>query len=331
MKQKMFEWNLWKSIGTTLLFQCILCVSPFNLDRSTRKLKSSLLIKVYTSSMAFGLLVIMYYAQFHLHFMDNFIALVPSGIVWRILCYYGFGAINVHYVFNMFIIAFGLKEHIQFLEKIHSIDKQFQLVFSASVNHKNFKRKLSYCLVAFIICYGIHWIPILWSIVHTGRYNLALPSIVFSLQNIILDVHVYALANYLFLIRNRYLLTLSVYHRIYRNYTLFLKSGAFDEKMEFIFLKIFSKIFKFFRDITQLITLFNNAFGFNLASHIIRTFTSNLMQLYVLFLISSDVELGRNRNNIFAVGVIYDFIGVVFRMTLIAIAVHSIYTAVICN
>lgn len=280
--------------------------------------------------MALGLLVIMYYARFHLHFMDNLIALVPSGIVWRILCYYGFGAVNAHYIFNMFIIAISLKEHMEFLDKIHSIDQQFQSEFNASVNHNNYKRKLSYCLAAFGFCYGIHWIPVLWTVVHSGRYNLALPSIVFSLQNIILDVHVYTLANYLFLLRSRYLLTLSVYQQIFRDYTLFVKSGAFDENMENIFLKKFSNILKLFRDITQLITLFNSAFGCNLASHIIRTFTTNLMQLYALFLISSNVELGRNIN-ILAVGIIYDFIGVVFRMTLIAIAVHSVYTAVICN
>lgn len=329
MKEKLFEWNLWRSIEASLRFQCILCVSPFYLDRSTGKLKSSWPIKVYTSTMALGLLVIMYYAHFHLHFMDNFIAIIPNGIVWRILCYYVFGAINVHYVFNMFIIVIiGLNEHMEFLEKIHSIDKRFQLEFNASVNHKNYKRKLYYCLAIFIICYGIHWLPILWSIIHTGRYKLALPSIVFTLQNIILDVHVYTLANYLFLIQNRYLLTLSVYQKIYRDYVLVQKTGTFDEKKENTLLKKFSNIFELFRDITQLIAVFNNAFGYNLASHIIRTFTSNLMQLYALFLILSDVELGKNRKML-AASVIYDFIGVVFRMTLIAIAIHSIYTAVI--
>lgn len=326
----MSEWNLWQSIETALRLQRILCVSPFYLDRSTGKLKSCWMSKLYTSSIILSFLVIMYFAEFYWNFLDTFIELVPSGMVWRILFYYGVGSTIVHFVLNMFIIAIGLRKQMEFLERIHVIDDQFQFDSNATVNHKDYKHKLSYVLAILYVYYGLQVAAETWFIINTGRYVLIPPTIVYCAQHLILNSQVYTLSNYLFLLRRRYRLTFSVYQQIYREYVHYLKSGIFNENTENIFLMKLLKIFELFREITRLTRLYDDTFGWIFASQIIKTFMSILMQLYVFFLtLDNDVRTHKIENFV-AFGIIYIFIGEVSKMIWITIAIHSVYAAVIC-
>lgn len=324
-KKIMAEWNLWQSIETALRLQRILCVSPFYLDRSTGKLKSCWKAKLYTSSIILSFLVIMYFAELYWNFFDTFFELAPSGMVWRILFYYSVGSTIVHFVFNMFIIAISLRKQMEFLERIHVIDKRFQVDFNATVNHKDYKRKLSYVIAILYIYYSVQVTAETRFIINTGRYVLIPPTIVYIAQLLILNSQVYTLSNYLFLLRRRYLLTFSVYQQIYHKYVHYLKSGIFNENMENIFLMKLLKIFELFREITRLTRLYDDTSGWIFAIQIIRTFMNILMQLYVFFLILGTRTIG----NFMAFGIIYLFIGEVLKMIWITIAIHSVYAAVI--
>lgn len=326
----MAEWNLWQSIETALRLQRILCVSPFYLDHSTGKLKSFWMAKLYTSLIILSFLVIMYFAEFHWNFMDNFIKHVPSGMVWRILCYYVVGSTIVHFTLNMFLIGIGLRRQMEFLERIHVIDERFQVDFNATVNHKDYKRKLSHVLAVLYIYYGILVTAQIWFITNTGQYILIPPTIVYCGQHLILNSQVYTLSNYLFLLRRRYRLTLLVYKQIYREYVHYLKLGIFNENTENIFLMKLLKIFELFREITRLTRLYDDTFGWIFASQIIKTFMSILMQLYVFFLTIDNDHKTHKIENFVAIGIIYIFIGEVLKMIWVTIAIHSVYAAVIC-
>lgn len=324
----MFEWNLWQSIEAALRLQRILCVSPFHLDHSTGKLKACWIFKLYTLSITLGLLIVMYLAEFHWNFIEVFVGLIPSGMVWRILCYYAIVSINTHFVLNMVIIGIGLKKHVKFLERIHMIDEQFKIDFNASVDHKDYKRKLSYALFSLYIFFSFQVIGGISFIVITGKYVLLPPTLVYGLEYLIINAQVYTMTNYLFLLRMRYLLTFSVYKTIHREYVLYLKSHKFNENMEDLFLMKLSKIFEIFREITHLIRLYNDIFGWLFVSHIIKTFMNILMELYVIFLTISENGIGMT-GVLTAVDFSYIFIGELANMFWMIIAIHSVYAAVI--
>lgn len=323
----MFEWNLWRSTETALQIQRILCVSPFYLDRSEEKLKTCCMAKLYITSITLSCLVLMYFSAFHWDFLDTFIALIPSGMVWKILCYYGVISTNVHFILNMFIIRISLKQQIEFLERIHTIDGKFKADFKASVNHKDYKRKLTFVLVILWFYYGLQVITEIWFSMNTGQYNLIAPTFVYGLQQLIMNAQIYTMANYLFLLRGRYRLILSAYQPFQQEFLLSLKCKISTEKLENLFTLKLLKIFELFRDITQLVRLYDNTFGWIFASYIIRTFMNVLMQLYVIFLTLSDAEMGSN--GIFmTVAFAYVFVGEFAKMIWIIIAIHSVYAAV---
>lgn len=325
----MSEWNLWKSIEVTLQIQRILCVSPFYLDQQTGKLKSCWMIKLYSAAVTLAILSVMYTAVFNWNYTDMFVQLIPSGMVWRILCYYAIASINVHFILSTIITAIGNNQQMEFLEKLKEIDEQFRTDFNASVDHKDYKQKLFYAISLFYIYFGIRLIIIVYFNYTFGIefWVLSVGLIMYSLQYLILSTQLCALANYVFLIESRYRLTHTAYQRLYRDYNRYLKLEIVDKNIENAFAMKLLNIFELFRKITRVITLYDDTFGWMFANQILKTFMTVLMQVYVVFLTISDAKLHENTLSISAT-FIYGLVGEGLKLLLIIVALQTTYATV---
>lgn len=321
------EWNLWQSIATALRLQRILCVSPFYLDHPKGKLKSSCATKLYSIFITVALLVVFNIAIFHLNFIETFIEFVPSGIVWQILSYYAFYSMNIYFIFNMFFIWIGYPQQIQFLERIHQIDQTIKKDFSSSVDHKSFKRNLMYGIVIVYIYYGLQFIGETAFVFNTKNYILIPPTLAYCIKNLILNSQAYTFTYYLFLIQRRYRLIFTIYQNHHRNYIHYLKSGIIDDHMENLYVIKLRQIFELFREITNLIPLYDDTFGWIFVSQIIKVFMMTLTQLYFVFLTATDATLGENGYK-FCLGFFYLFLGDTIKMFMFIIAIHMVYAAV---
>lgn len=322
----MSECNLWKSIATSLHLQRIFCVSPFYLDSSMGKLKSSCATKLYSISVIVILSATYNIAIFHLNFIETFIEFVPSGFVWQILCYFAFFSMNIHFILNELFIWIGYKQQMEFLERIHAIDKKIQQDFNSSVDHKTFKFRLKYTVIALAIYYGIQFTGESSFVIRTRNYLLIPPTIAYCLMNLMSNAQMYAATSYLFLLERRYRLILTAYQKLHRNYIHHRNSGIINENIENVFIVKLREIFECFREITFLIALYNDIFGWIFANQIIKTFMMALIQLYFVFLTATDPS-GDN-GYIFTFGFLYLFVGDMIKVFMFVVSIHMVYAAV---
>lgn len=324
----MSEWNVWRSIDTALRIQNIFCVSPFSLDRSTAKLASSWKSKFYLFSVTSVILATMYLSVFQWHYMETLFKIEPNGRIWRILCIYEMGAINFHFTLNMIFVATGYSQQMQFLERIHAIDQQILNDFSASVDHRDYKRKLSYVLKFLYTYCGLQLILETSTFYAVGDYLLIPPTLAYMLQSLNLTAQIYSSTNYLFLIERRYRLLLLLHQKLNRDYMEYSeKSPTYNELIENAFLVKLVKLFKLHKQITKLIRLTEDIFGWIYASLVIKTFMTTLIQTYYIFITTIDsVSSGIER--FYAYGFVYMLFGEFIKVILAVISIHSVYAAV---
>lgn len=327
-RRKMSEWNLWQSIESALRLQRVLFVSPFYLDHSTGELKSCWLIKTYSILSTLIIMTIMYISVVYFDYMESLFQIVPNELIWKVLCSYVMMSMIIHFVVNMIITGIELKKQMQFLEKIHEIDQRILVKFSASVDHQKYNRKLSIAVRMFSM-FGIIEMITTIMLVNTaghGNYILIPPTFAYSLQNMTLAAQAYASTNYLFLIERRYRVLISVYHQVHRDYIQYMKTGIRIKCTEDVFSQKLLEIFQLFREITDLIRLFDEISGWIFASQTIKTFMACLAEMYFIFLTSDD-ELGEYAD-FFRYGIVYMLCVEILKLFANVIAVHCVYAAV---
>lgn len=154
---------------------------------------------------------------------------------------------------------------------------------------------------------------------------MAIPFFIFIFQHIILNTQVFALASYIFLIERRYQLLWSVCRNLHRDYIHYCKSKVSDKMTENAFFTQFINIFELFKEITNLIKMFDDCFGWIYASQITHTFVATLGQMYFVFLtFSNDEPDGLSTT----VGISYLVFGDGIKMFISVVAIHSVYAAV---
>lgn len=324
----MSEWNLWQSISVSLWIQRILCVSPFYLDRKTGKLKTDWKNKLYSVTVIFASLVGMYITASSnvVEEVNQFMS--EGGLIWRLLNAYGFIAVNFHLILNLIIIWLGLSQQMQFLENIHLIDLKFLKSFNASVDHKRFKRNLTYGTILLYIYYGVRIIIYEIFLIEKEKIHMIIPSLMYSIKYIIINTQIFVFASYIFLIERRFQLLSIVYLKLERDYINYRKFGKFDKTTEHDFFMKFLKIFELFKEISNLVTIFNDAFGWIYASQIIHSFVSSLGQMFYVFLSNADKVISWS---IMVSEMVYLIFGDGIKMFITAIAIHFVYDKVICE
>lgn len=325
----MSKWNLWQSIDAALRLQRILFVSPFYLNHSNGKLKSCWIIKSYTALGNVSILMVLYFAVFHLGFMEVLYKIVPNQLTWKILCIYIISSLVFHFIWNMIIIAIKLKQQMQFLEQIESIDRQLWKKFHANVDHRKYKQRLSIATFAFYMYFVMDMTIEMGSIFVIADKDLMILPLTFALSilNISMSAQMYTSTNYLFLIERRYRLIICINNKSQTDYNRYVKRGIVDINFENVLLLRLLDMFKIFKDISQLIVTFDDFFGWIYANQLIKTFMISLAEIYFIFLVANDETVKATRNYL-----VYGFIAMVsaemLKILINIITIHSIYAAV---
>lgn len=325
----MSDWNLWQSIDSALRLQRILFVAPFYLSQSTGKLTSCWLIKAYSFFGTLIILGVIWFSVRHMNFMEMIFAVAPNEWIWQMLCYYTVISMCIHFIVNMLITGIELQQQIHFLENIHEIDQKIQMKFRAHVDHREYKRNLRIALRIFYFYCAIEGIfgLIFGYLAGHGNLVLILPVFAYLLQDITLTIQVCASANYLFLVRQRFLLLNSVYHELHSDYVKYMKIGMRNISIEEMFLMKLLEIFELFRETTKLVTLFDETRGWISANQIIKTFMQTLAEMYFIFL-TANQQTGEHARFI-SCGFIYMICGEIIKTFSSVIGIHSVYAAVL--
>lgn len=328
------DWNLWKTIDWALRLQFILFASPFSYDHQTGALTTSLKTKLYLVLATIANIIVIYYAIFHWNFMEVIFHIIPNQFVWKVLCIFFMMFMSVHFAFNSIII---LKQHglqMDFLERIHLIDRKFSTEFRAGIDHRKYKRYLTIAMGAFhtFCIMEITSQLTLLSFVSGLTATTVLSTFAIWWQLITMEAQMYTTANYLFLIERRYRLVYSTYKSLYRDYNQYQnhRHGHIVRNIEKQFAAKLSNLFELFREISNLTQQFNVIFGGIFASNLIKTFNLISLEMYSVIIVVNHESMGENQNY-----VAYAFLCMscieMMKIFVNAIAVQSVYTAVKCS
>lgn len=326
----MSDWNLWKSIESSLRLQLILLVSPFYCDHRTGALKTGWKVKFYMILATLADVTVTYYGLFHWNFLEVVFQIIPNQFVWKILSAYIVISTAIYFVFNAMIIFVQNSKQMDFLERIHTIDQKFSNEFRAAVDHKNYKRNLTIAMGVFY-AYCIMMITVQLSIlnfVNGLNTTTVLATLSVFFQLITMEAQIYTSANYLFLIERRYRLIFSIYKNVHRAYNQYRSHHGFVvRKIEKKFASKLLNLFESFREISDLTKKFDEIFGWVFASQVIKTFMLISFEMYVLFGVANNESMDKDQNYI-----VYGFMcmacGEMIKMFVNAIAIHSVYAAV---
>lgn len=161
-----------------------------------------------------------------------------------------------------------------------------------------------------------------------AKHLVVLPTLfIYAAQHIIMNAQLFTSINYLFLIERRFRALHVAYEKLQRKYVHFLRVKNPNVYKDYEFVMKLHKIFELFRELTDLIKLIEDIFGWFYASSITKNFTLTLFHMYFIFLTATDATVGKNRHWI-AFGFAYELFGEFVKILVNIIAIHSIYAAV---
>lgn len=310
----MSKWNLWQSIESALWLQRIFCVSPFNLDRSTGRLKILLLTKIYVFCVVIITSGIFYQSLFVWNCTEIMLKLLPTGMLWTILFYYEITSIHIHFLLNVLFSYTRKTKQMTFLYQVQLIDGKFLDQFHVNVNHQKHRRWIDFTIIVICLYYFLHYVSASHYWYQANELTMIPLTFVYNIDRICLSLPVYMSANYLLLIYTR----CKLLHRIYRKLQLDYARNRGTSKF---FLDELSKIFDLFKAICGLFTMITDAFGWIFMLIVIKSFAVILLQTYLLFYILT--EPGDLNNKITPSSILYllfgEFAGIIINITALSV------------
>lgn len=321
------KWNLWRSIESALLLQRIFFVSPFELNHWTGRLTSTFFTKMYVISVFTAAAAIVYISLFKWHCVNLIMKLMPSGFLWSLLTGYEIVSINVHFILNTWLSYINKKKQIKFLHTLHSIDGQLLTEFRAKVDFKKHRRWLN--IEVALIC--IYYLTIavgaarIWY--ELGHLEMIPLLIVYQFQWVCLCLPIYMSANYLLLIQSRYEVLYKTYRKLQVEYSGYVRACKPNKIISTHFLNKLQKIIEIFKEITNLIDILNNAFGWLFLVSIVKSFAMILIQAYLLvFMLTNGTDSVDKDLSPFVV--LYSLSGEFIKVMMNLIALMKIFSAV---
>lgn len=216
----------------------------------------------------------------------------------------------------------------QYVDKMHAIDRILKEEFDVSVDHKITNRNVAIAIQVFGIYNSV--LIVMWTLpfLYHQNYMMIPGNLARQLQLFILATESHTIANYVLLLRRRFKLLFSICRTLHSERNQCLRNGmSRGEIDEQLLLKI-EKLFNLFRETTDQINFFmDEVFGWIYVSQVFRTFMWTASQIYFIFLIVTDDKFNWNGLALSMI-YLYEITGEIFRIVLNLIAVHTVIQAV---
>lgn len=276
--------NLWSSLKTTLFIQRIYCLSPFYL-RDNGKLQAPWPALAYNYAYLTIYIAIILISIFNLNILVHLREFLPAGFMWIALSGFEFFFTIVTFVLVVVCMTIKRGGQMEFLRRVAKVDARLQRHFGAQVHFGRLQRYNRFAWIGMSLYY--HGLAVVMTIV-VCRTNLSrLVPLIFAhqMEEATASGLAFLLVNYMLILRARFVLVRRIYDATWQEYFY-----ASNRRQKDAVLRRLTVVFQAFKELSDLVAVFDRAFGLVALIRLAHDFTLLNTQLYLVFWLARDAR-----------------------------------------
>lgn len=290
--------DFWDSLKPVLRTQRLMCMSPFSIDYKNGVCKTTRIDSFYVALVVISCYIVKYYSFcYHYSTLHIFLSLAQRGILWTILCVYEAIIHNITFVIVISTFYCGKTRQIEFFKRLNYVDQTLAKQFNVGINYTRYKRFAS----TFVVVLWIYLVLLvaffpLWAFA-MGSYSLMPKLFVYYIQYTMTFSAIFASIHSAYMVSERYAAIISAYKKLKldldRNKATFQKISGDKTSNEF-YARKFSVLMTLFKELSELMSLSNEIYGWIYVLCVVRTFSVVLIQKYSIILLVFDGNIHAN-------------------------------------
>lgn len=294
--------DFWDSLQPIIRTQRLLCISPFSVDYKNGVCKTTRIDLAYITLIFILCYGVKYYSfYFHYSTLQIFVALAQRGILWTILCLYEAFIHNISFIIVITLLYCGRTKQIEFLKRLSCVDQTLANQFNVRINYTRYKTLSSISITVLCIYFGIlvTFFPS-WAFV-MGSYSLMPKLFVYYIQYTVTFSAIFAAIQSAYMVSERYAAIISAYKKLKldfdRNEATFNKIAdelSANKTSNEFYARKFGVLVTLFKELSELMRLSNEIYGWIYVLCVIRTFSVVLIQKYSVILLIFDGNIQAN-------------------------------------
>lgn len=276
--------SLWHSLRRSLLIQRVYCLSPFHL-KDNRKLQSTWTMLAYTGAYLTIYIAIIAISIYHLNIFTYLKQFLPVGFMWIALGGFEFFSTNATFVLVVIVLSAKRSVQMDYLQRLVSVDGRLLRHFEAQTDCRRVESRSNFAWITMSIYY--QGLAVVATIVVCRTQLSQLVPIIFAyqLEQATASGLAYMLVNYMLILRARFILVRHIFEEASQEYVV-----TRIRRQKDAVLRRLAVVYQVFKELCDLVSLFDSAFGLVALIRLAHDFTLLNTQMYLVFWLARDAE-----------------------------------------